>query len=141
MGHSMGGHAALLYSMKSRHSIAACVASCPVCDLPYQYTERVDVPRTMHSAFGSYDNIDEHLREHSPLHQVQAMRDIPYLIVHGMLDGVVKKTSHSDPLVSAMRKRNLNVEYIECPKMGHGHPMDYPTSRKVADFVIANLKC
>jgi alpha-beta hydrolase superfamily lysophospholipase len=139
-GGSMGGHAALLYSAKSRHRVAACMATCPVCDLPYHYSERIELPRTMHHAFGSYEDITAQLIEHSPLHQVEALPDIPYLLVHGEKDQAVKKSAHSDPMVAAMRARHLRVDYVELPKMGHGSPMDYQTSHKIIDFVISNLK-
>ena len=138
-GGSMGGHAALLYSMKSRHRVAACMAVCPVCDLPFHYTERPDLPRTMHHAFDHYENIDTALCEHSPLHQVAAMPDIPYLILHSTKDPMVKKEAHSEPMVAAMRKRNLNVEYMECPLMVHCGPATYETHRRTVDFILAQL--
>jgi pimeloyl-ACP methyl ester carboxylesterase len=139
-GGSMGGYEALLYAIKSRHAVAACLAIFPVCDLPFHYTERVDLPRTMHHAFGNYENIEAALVEHSPLHQVKAMPDIPYLIVHGEKDLAVKKSAHSDPMVAAMRQRRLQVDYVECPKLGHGGPMDYATSRRIIDFVISHCR-
>ncbi len=139
-GGSMGGHAALLYAMKSRHRVAACMALWPVCDLPFHYTERADLPRTLHHAFGNYEDITAALHEHSPLHQVESMPDIPYLLVHGEKDQAVGKTAHSDPMVAAMRQRHLQVEYVERPKLGHGGPLDYETHRKMIDFVISNLK-
>ncbi len=139
-GGSMGGHAALLYALKSRHRVAACMALWPVCDLPFCYTERADVPRTLHHAFGSYEDITASLREASPLHQVEAMPDIPYLLVHGEKDQAVQKAAHSDPMVEAMRQRHLQVEYVERQKLGHGGPLDYETNRKIVDFVISHLK-
>jgi dipeptidyl aminopeptidase/acylaminoacyl peptidase len=139
-GGSMGGHAALLYAMKSRHRVASCMALWPVCDLPFHYTERIDLPRTLHHAYGSYEDIAPQLREHSPLHQVEAMPDIPYLLVHGEKDEAVKKKAHSDPMVAAMRKRHLRVEYVERPNLGHGGPLDYETNHKIIDFVISHLK-
>lgn len=139
-GGSMGGHASLLYSIKSRHRVAACMALYPVCDLPFHYGERSDLPRTMHHAFGNYEDISKALCENSPLDQVDAMPDIPYLLIHGEKDQAVAKAAHSDALVSAMRRRQLQVEYVECPKLGHGGPMDYETSRKTVDFVLSNLK-
>jgi len=138
-GGSMGGHAALLYSLKSRHRVTACMAVSPVCDLPFHYTERPDLPRTMHHAFDSYDNIDAVLREHSPLHQIDQMPDIPYLVIHGAKDQAVKKSAHSDLFVAALRRRNLNVEYIECPIMNHCGPMTYDTHRRSVDFILRNL--
>jgi len=139
-GGSMGGHAALLYSMKSRHRVAACMALFAVCDLLVHYNERVDLPRTMHHAFGSYEDITAQLREHSPLHQIKAMPDIPYLLVHGEKDQAVGKAVHSDAMVAAMRQRQLRVEYVERPKLGHGGPLDYEAYRKIADFVISHLR-
>jgi len=139
-GGSMGGHAALLYSLKSRHKVAACMAVCPVCDLPYHYTERPDLPRTMHHAFDNYENIDAALREHSPLHQVHALPDIPYLILHSPKDPAVKKEAHSDPMVAAMRQRNLNVDYLICPLMVHCGPVTYESHRRTVDFILAQLK-
>ena len=136
----MGGHAALLYSMKSRHRVAACMALWPVCDLPFHYTERPDLPRTMHHAFGSYEDVSAKLEQHSPLHQVKDMPDIPYLIVHGDKDTSVKKAAHSDPMVAAMRQRQLRLEYVECPNLGHGNPMDYATFCKILGFVLSHLK-
>ena len=138
-GGSMGGHAALLYAIKSRHRVAACLANCPVCDLPFHYTERPDLPRTMHHAFDSYGDISALLREHSPLHQAAALPDVPYLILHGGQDQSVNKARHSDALVAALRQRGARVEYLELPQMRHCGPFDWPTSRKVVDFVLAHL--
>jgi dipeptidyl aminopeptidase/acylaminoacyl peptidase len=139
-GGSMGGHAALLYSLKSRQRVAACLALWPVCDLPFHYTERPDLPRTMHHAFGSYSDITAPLLDHSPLHQVRAMPDIPYLVIHGEKDQAVKKSAHSDFMVAAMRQRKMQIEYIERPNLAHGNPMDYETYRRIVDFVISHLK-
>ena len=138
-GGSMGGHAALLYTIRSRHRINACLANCPVCDLPFHYTERADLPRTMHHAFGSYADISAALREHSPLHQAARLPDIDYLLLHGALDQAVQKKAHSDALVAAMRARGLRVDYLELPRMQHCGPMDYATNRRVTDFVLGHL--
>jgi dipeptidyl aminopeptidase/acylaminoacyl peptidase len=139
-GGSMGGHAALLYSLKSRHRVTACMAVSPVCDLPFHYTERPDLPRTMHHAFDSYDNIDAALREHSPLHQIDKMPDIPYIVVHGAKDASVNKAAHSDRLVAGLRARKLNVEYIECPIMVHCGPTTYEVHRRTVDFILRQLQ-
>lgn len=139
-GGSMGGHAALLWAMKSRHPIAACLALFPVCDIPFHYTERVDLPRTFHHAYGSYGDIAAQLEEHSPLHQVEKMPDIPYIFIHGAADKAVGKAAHSDKLVTAMRKRNMRVEYVEREKLGHGGPLDFELYRRMNDFVILHLK-
>jgi dipeptidyl aminopeptidase/acylaminoacyl peptidase len=139
-GGSMGGYAALLYALKSRHKVAAVMAVCPVCDLPYHYGERPDLPRTMHHAFGSYENIDEALREHSPLHHVHNMPRIPDLLLHGTHDAAVSREHHSEPLVTAMRKQGLNVDYMECPLMKHCGPVTYESHRRSVDFILKHLR-
>lgn len=58
-GGSMGGLSALVYTRYAKRTPAACVANCPVCDLPYHFTERPDLPRTLYSAFGSYEGTME----------------------------------------------------------------------------------
>ena len=135
----MGGHGALLYAIKSRHRVAACMAVCPVCDLPFHYTERPDLPRTMHHAFGSYGDIGQLLIEHSPLHQAELLPRIPYFLIHGELDLRVKKVAHSDLMVAAMRRRGLEVDYVVCPKMYHCVPFDYSIHRRLIDFVLRHL--
>jgi dipeptidyl aminopeptidase/acylaminoacyl peptidase len=124
VGGSMGGCSALLYARYSVHQLAACYANCPVCDLPYHFSERPDLPRTMYHAFGnSGDDMQALLEEHSPLDQVDHLPDIDYLIVHGDADTAVSKAAHSDRLVPAMRGRGLRVNYAEVAGMGHCGPL------------------
>ncbi len=139
-GGSMGGQGALVYTRYSRHGVVACFANCPVCDVPFHYTERPDLPRTFHHAYGSYGDIDTKLREHSPLHLVGSMPKADYLIVHGMKDTAVAKAKHSDPFVAAMRAAGKNVEYIELPNMNHCGPMDYKTLRQTIEFVARRMR-
>jgi len=134
-GGSMGGHAALTYTLKSARGVAACFANCPVCDLVFHYSERPDLPRTMHSAFGSYGDITETLREYSPLWQAGSMPRIPYFFVHGVQDRSVSKAAHSDKLVHLMCAAGHQVAYYEEPEMGHCHPMSPETHRASMEFI------
>lgn len=124
-GGSMGGLASLIYTRYGGQSglpipaPAACVANCPVCDLPYHYTERDDLPRTLFSAFGHYPMpLEEAMRTASPLHQADRMPHVPYWIVHGTADSAVNKERHSDRLVPLLRQ-GRQVEYIEVEGMEH----------------------
>lgn len=135
-GGSMGGHAALAYAFLSRQKILGVEAICPVCDLPFHYTERVDLPRTMHHAFGSYGDISGPLLATSPLHQVARLPAIPYLIIHGVRDPLVRKDRHSDPLVTAMRARGLSVQYVESEVMEHCSPWDDTLRQAAREFVL-----
>ncbi len=137
VGDSMGGGSALLYARYSPHPLAACYANCPAVDIPYHFTERPDLPRTMYHAFGAYDgDMHELMVEHSPLHQVEHLPDIAYLIVHGDADPAVKKSAHSDRLVAAMRARHLRVDYREIPGMGHCGPMPDDLVADVNAFIL-----
>lgn len=50
-GGSMGGQSALVYTAYAKRTPAACVVNCPVCDLPYHYTERSDLPAYLIQCF------------------------------------------------------------------------------------------
>lgn len=129
-GNSMGGLCSLTYTAYAKHTPSMTVANCPVCDLPYHYIERVDLPRTLYSAFGSYEGtMEDALRSASPVHLVDRMPDIEYLIYHCTADDQVNKQKHSDVFVEKMKKAH-RVEYIAVPDRGH---CDLPEDVK-ADF-------
>lgn len=139
-GGSMGGLSALLYSRYSKMPVAACLALYPVCDTEYHMNERIDLPRTMHHAFRGYkEDMDKMLVEHSPLKQVEQMRGIPYLIIHGDKDLAVNKEMHSDRMVAKMREKGLAVEYVEVPEMGHGEAVPVKVLLRMIDFVKAQI--
>lgn len=118
-GGSMGGLSALVYTAYAKRTPAACVANCPVCDLPYHYTERPDLPRTLYSAFGTYEGtMEQALRSASPVHLVDRMPDVPYYIFHCQQDLAVNKQKHSDVFVEKMRTVH-QVEYYAVPERGH----------------------
>lgn len=119
-GGSMGGLSALVYTTYAKRTPAACVANCPVCDLPFHYTERPDLPRTLYSAFGTYDGtLEEALRSASPLHLVEKMPvSARYYIFHCEEDKAVNKQKHSDRFVAKMAQDHA-VEYYAVPGKGH----------------------
>jgi len=138
-GGSRGGHAVLAYAFLSRLKVSACFANCPVCDLAFHYTERPDLPRTMHHAFDSYDDVTAALESHSPLHQSERMPKIPYLIVHGEEDTAVGKVAHSDRLVLAMRQHGHDLDYVEVAGMGHCGPLPDDVASRIDAFVLGQL--
>lgn len=110
-GGSMGGLCALVYARYSRRNVVAAAANCPVCDLPFHYTERPDLPRTLTSAFADAPDFDAALRAHSPLHLVPEMPDIDYFVAHSTEDRAVNKARHSDRFVAAMREAGRRIVY------------------------------
>lgn len=119
-GCSMGGLSALVYMAYSKRIPAACVANCPVCDMPFHFTERADLPRTIYSAVYNYDcTLDEALRSLSPLHLTDKLPNkARYYIFHCEKDGAVNKEKHSDRLVEKM-KNSHTIEYFTVPDRGH----------------------
>lgn len=118
-GKSMGGLASLVYMVYAKRTPAACVANCPVCDLPYHYTERPDLPRTLYSAFYHYPGtMEEAMRVTSPLHLVDQMPAAEYHVFHCEQDDKVNKQIHSDRFVEAMRTKH-RITYDAVPERGH----------------------
>ncbi len=119
-GGSMGGQSALVYMVYAKRTPVACVANCPVCDVPYHFTERPDLPRTLYSAFFNYDcSLQEALSSVSPLHLADKMpKDSKYYIFHCEEDKSVNKQKHSDKFVEKM-KDSHNISYYAVPERGH----------------------
>ena len=119
-GYSMGGQGALVYCRYARRTPSACAAISPVCDLPYHYTERPDLPRTMYSAlYNNEGTLEDALKSISPLHLAPKMPDIPYTIFHCNKDRAVNIDMHSEKLVAALKAAGKDVTYHIVPDMGH----------------------
>lgn len=138
-GGSMGGLCGLVYTRYAKRTPKACAVNCPVCDLPYHYTERPDLPRTLVSAFGSYDmSLEDAMKTASPMHLVNEMPDVPYLILHCDKDMAVNKEKHSDRLVQKLSEKH-NVTYVEVPDRGHCDLS--PEAKEIyEDFMISMCK-
>ena len=120
IGDSMGGLSALVYTAYAKRTPIACVANCPVCDLPYHYTERPDLPRTLYSAFATYDGtLQMAMQSASPIHLVDRLpTQTDYYIFHCEQDLAVNKQQHSDRFVLKMRQSH-KIEYFAVPDRGH----------------------
>lgn len=115
-GESMGGLCALVYAYYAKCTPAKCVANCPVCDLPFHFNERSDLPRTLYSAFAGYDDdltIEEAMKLSSPLHLAANMPWITYDIFHCDKDLMVDIDVHSKRFIKAMEKHTLNFYEVE----------------------------
>ena len=139
IGGSMGGESALVYTRYAKRTPKACVADCPVCDMPFHYNERVDLPRTLYSAFYNEEgSVDEVLRRYSPLHLADEMPDIPYYIFHCNADKAVNIDAHSKKFVEAMKPRH-NVTFVEVD--GYAHCQLPPDVRaKYNDCILKEIE-
>lgn len=118
-GGSMGGLSALVYCVYAKITPCACVVNCPVCDLPFHFSERFDLPRTLYSAFGEYEgSFSDALQSCSPLHLVDKMPNIPYTVFHCTGDELVRFEKHSAEFVKAMEKSHT-IRFYVVPMRGH----------------------
>jgi len=131
VGESMGGQSGLVYTAYAKRTPVACVVDCPVCDLPYHFTERPDLPRTLYSAFfyekGSPEEV---LKAASPTHMVDRLPDVKYVIYHCEEDTLVNIHSHTEVFLEKMRAAGKDITFIPVP--GHDH-CDLPEDVR-ADF-------
>ena len=124
-GGSMGGLSAIVYCRYAKRTPSLCVTNCPVCDLPYHYTERPDLPRTLYSAFAAYEGtLDEAMRSNSPLHLVGSLPRIRYVQFHCDNDHAVNIDKHSRRFVEAMQAAGYDVTFIVCHGQDHCHLTD-----------------
>lgn len=119
-GGSMGGLCAIVYCRYAKRTPTSCVVNCPVCDLPFHYTERPDLPRTLYAAFYKPGtDLTENLKSASPCHLTESLPDIPYTVFHCTADTCVNIRAHSEKFVSAMREAGKTVEFIPVPDRDH----------------------
>jgi dienelactone hydrolase len=120
-GVSMGGLCALTYCAYAKRTPCACVTNCPVCDLPYHFTERPDLPRTLYSALWEFDGTpEEALRSRSPLHLCEKMPKIPYTVFHCEKDQAVNFEKHGVRFAEAMKAAGHEITLVPVPVRGHG---------------------
>ena len=119
-GGSMGGLCSIVYCRYAKRTPKACVANCPVCDLPYHYTERPDLPRTLYAAYyRPGTDLTENLKAASPLHLADSLPRIPYTVFHCTSDRAVNLHAHSEQFVSKMQTAGQDVTFVRIPDKGH----------------------
>ena len=135
-GFSMGGQEAIIYPMYAGRPVAAVMANSPVCDLKYHLTERDDLPRTILSAFIVHsEGFDRGVESRSPIHCIDRLKDIPYLIISGGMDDQVNQDIHARRLVALMRERCMRVVHCESPTMRHWAIDDSGILRRSLAFI------
>ena len=119
-GGSMGGYSALMYTLNAKRTPVACVADCPVCDLVYHFTERVDLPRTIYSAlYNENCSFDEALKNASPYHIAKKMPRVNYHIFHCNKDSAVNIDKHSRTFVEKMQELGFDITFDIVPDRDH----------------------
>lgn len=130
MGSSAGGSTAL--ALAARYpGVSAVVVAYPVSDIAALdgSTHRFEAHynRTL---MGTPEETERKSRERSPIHLVDALVPTPVLVFHGSDDPVVP-IDQSDHLVSSLRVRGADVEYVVFEHEGHGFR---GLENKIAEF-------
>ena len=116
-GSSSGGLSALGLAARFGSLIAGAMASAPVTDLAglADVDHRFEAHYTL-SLVGPPGA--PQYRDNSPIHQLDQI-EVPLLVLHGDADPVVP-VAQSRNMVSALRRRGVDVEYHEFAGEGHG---------------------
>lgn len=130
-GGSMGGLSALVYTRYAKVTPKACFANCPVCDLLFHATERVDLPRTIYLAFNYGEkSLEDAMRANSPYHLAESMPDVPYYIVHGTADTLVNMENHSIRFAEKMKEYGKTVTFVKVENMWHCDLGSFPEAEQ-----------
>ena len=135
-GGSMGGQSALVYMAYAKRTPVACVANCPVCDVVYHFTERVDLPRTLYSALANCDGtLEDGLKTISPLHLIDKLPRVKYHIFHCNRDDAVNIEKHSNTFVKALKENGFDITYDVVNQRGHCD-LDYDNKLKYSEYIV-----
>lgn len=138
-GGSMGGQSALVYMAYAKRTPVACVANCPVCDVVYHFTERVDLPRTLYSALSNYEGtFDEGLKSISPLHLIDKLPRAKYHIFHCDTDYAVNIEKHSNTFVKVLEENSFDITYDIVNGRGHCD-LDYEAKVKYSKYIVDSI--
>ena len=116
----LGGFGAIIYSIESKHNIAACGAACPCCDVLDRFHCKDSFARTFIRAVADYDMpMEEALKTISPMHRIGDMRKIPYFLVN-CCDDEVFPEAQLDEYVGKLKEMGHDVVYRKMPGKKHG---------------------
>ncbi len=140
-GGSMGGLTAMIYSIFGKYKPLAVGCNCPVCDLEKEASEGGILTRSIYAAYvGEGKDVENEILRHSPIRMVNALPDLPYLIVSGQSDGAVTEKDHIFPIKEAMQRAGKNATFLSVPGMGHCNIGEFEDAYQIyLHFCLKNL--
>lgn len=141
-GGSMGGHGALMYTLKGAYRMTACAVSCPVCDL-LALSKMEDYHffcATVYYALADREgDFEEIAKAYSPLYHVEEMPGIPYFMIACDADNVVPCRDHAYPFRERMEQCGHDIRVLTAEGKGHcEHTQE--VFEKFVDFIIRSEK-
>ncbi len=118
-GGSMGGLTALMYCVLGKRKAVRCAADCPVTDMHKIFVDNYTMRRAILSAhIEKQGNLEDILKEYSPVYRVNDMPKIPYFLLFGEKDKYITE-NHYPPLFEKMCSAGHNVKLHIEEGMGH----------------------
>lgn len=135
MGVSMGGTAALIFTMRHAEMVAATCSIMPVTDIAELYHEQEGYRHSLADAFrGSPAVNPEAYRERSAVHNVERIKQTPLLLIHGEQDALVS-IRHSETLAERLAACGaLHAKFIPVPGCGHSNDIIRGQERNILHF-------
>lgn len=137
-GGSMGGHGALMFTLKSKYKISACAISCPTTDLyALPKSDRHNYfCACVYFAFADCEgDFEEVMKANSPLYLVDKLPRIPYYMIICDQDEPLPCEEHAFPFLKKMQEQKHNIESVLLEGKGHcEHPEE--VFKAFVEFII-----
>ena len=127
-GGSMGGLTALMYCVLGKRRPIRCAAECPVTDVYKIFNDNPSMRRAILSAhIEKENNLEDILKEYSPVYRVSDMPDIPYYLLFGGSDNYFTE-NHYPPFFEKMKGHKVTLRIEE--GMGHCETLKFENALK-----------
>jgi len=140
-GGSMGGLNALNYLLYGKRPAVGCAANCPVTDLYGIFQDSPELRRSILSEhIDKPGDLEEILRQHSPVRVADMLPRIPYFFVFGERDAEITE-NHLPPLKEKMEELDLPHKILMVPDMFHCDLDNHPKAFDAyADAIIGFIR-
>jgi dipeptidyl aminopeptidase/acylaminoacyl peptidase len=133
LGNSMGGGATLTFTARHAEKVTAACDVYGISDFVRFYNES-NYKKSISDAFGgSPEQFPEVYRQRSGVYNIEQLKSVPLLILHGDSDRIVPLW-HSEILYDKLKAVNAQVELILVPGIGHNKKIFYGQENRILDF-------
>ena len=141
LGSSMGGGAALIFSMRNKQIVAATCSIFGMSDIARFYDESNSAKRKhIAKAYGGTPTEkSEAYRQRSAIGHIDDLKDIPLLLIHGDKDRFIR-TSHSETLYEKLKTAGAKAELVIVPGIGHSNAIIQGLEDKILDHFDSAMR-
>ena len=139
LGASMGGLSALVFAALHSDLVASVCSVMGATDYEALHREEAFRDSIERALGGRPGEIPKVYRARSPTHNVEKLRQVPVLLIHGSKDEVIPP-GHSRRLYEALSRAGGLVTYKEIPGVGHTIRIFKGLEAEILDFFAENPK-